>query len=297
MAYYRLLLGVVGFVVFGMSHPLAFGRFVNHENDPDLALAMRYDAETNGGDRAIANRELAEQHYLAYLEKTTDPDRRAHIYVQLGVLYCTNFDVQNGEEADFAKGTAYMREAIRIAPDRVGVSMIRARLNLCTPLQNAEERVQQRLESYRWLSALDAPTVEANWLPTAPGEPPSPHEIRSVLDTIDHVKSATVTNILGDARRTADPTPILQSIATEFAGTELGTAAVQLLGISAPPLARTPVVPEHTAGTGMAGPPPLPSATDGNPISRVVFLTGGAAAALFVAVALVVYGRRRAEPR
>ena len=77
--------------------------FRNYEKDPDLEAAFAFDSELNGGDRKIADRAKAEEHYLRFLSRSRDSAQRARTYVQLGVLYATNYHREKGEEPDFAK--------------------------------------------------------------------------------------------------------------------------------------------------------------------------------------------------
>ena len=61
----------------------------NYNNNPDLAKAMEFDLEMNGGDIKKADRSKAEFHYLRYLEEIQDPNesfQRARVYCQLGAM-------------------------------------------------------------------------------------------------------------------------------------------------------------------------------------------------------------------
>lgn len=192
----RQRLGVLGFITMlsiGMS---AAGQIANYDGDPDLATAISHDLELNGGEYAMASQQLAAKHYLLYLERAQDPDQRARVYVQLGALFSTNWIHDAGEQPDYEKARRYFEEALRLAPDKVGAPMIRARLARATPLQNTEERIAIRLAALDWISTLDEARIRAQWLPLRPGEPPTDLQIRQFQRLLENVVSAETENIL-----------------------------------------------------------------------------------------------------
>lgn len=208
--------------------PARASDLVNYENDPDLAAAMGYDSEMNGGNRQVASQHLAEQHYLVYLQRAQSADQRARVYVQLGVLFSTNWHKEAGEKPDYFKARTYFQEALNCAPDRVGIPMIQARLGMATPLQSREERLSLRLETYRWLNSVDVQQARAHWLRSKPNEVPSDNDVAAEVGVLRNVQLAEQDNIIDEARKSQDPFRSLQKVSDAFPGTDLGNAAAQL---------------------------------------------------------------------
>jgi len=208
----------------------AWSMLRNYDNDPDLAAAMRYDSEVNkGATREGASQSLAEKHYLAYLTRAKDPDQRARVYVQLGVLFSTNWNKEAGESPDYAKAREYFQHALREAPESVGCPMLRARLGLATPLQTAEECLAIRLDAYRWIESIDEKKIAEKWLRSRPGEKPIDDHIRSEMEVLRNIQLAVISGIIGDARHTQDPDASLRKIADTFPNSKLSEAALEAL--------------------------------------------------------------------
>lgn len=237
-------------MIFGVAFGLSIGwaiaesrasdLLINYENDPDLAAAMEWDSECNGGDRTISSQQLAEKHYLAYLQRAKDADQIAFVYVQLGVLFNTNWHKEAGEKPDYAKARRYFTEALKVAPDRIGIPMIRARLGMVTPLQSAEERLEIRLEVYKWLESIDETSAKAHWFRSHPDEVPTDNDVRTMMGVLKNVRLSESDNILSGARAMKNPLQALQKVIDAFPGTELSEAAnakrQALLGKAAAPV-------------------------------------------------------------
>lgn len=220
---------------------LVEARILNYEKDPDLEKAMYYDSEQNGARRDIADRALAEKHYLAYLSRATDKAHRARVYVQLGVLYATNWHAEKGEEPDYPKARQYMRKALAELPNGISREMVRARSFLITPDQSAPERLDIRIDNYKWFSAFDDQAIRANWLhrrppPTKeqladlpPGfnmpTEPTPRQLSIFKRNLENFRQAEDTNLIGDALRTKTPLKSLRRIVDELPGTKAAELA------------------------------------------------------------------------
>jgi len=187
---------------------ICLARLVNYEDDPDLKAAMQYDSEYNGGDRDLASQSLAEQHYLRYLQRCREPSQRAKVYVQLGVLFATNWHGDKGEQPDYEKSVEYMKKALEEEPERVGSETIRARCFLLTPLHTRQEAMELRCQNYEWLlgvqAALGGEAKPEILLPDVPGEPLAAHRIGALKSLAVNVVSSEGYNLAS----TADSFPI-----------------------------------------------------------------------------------------
>lgn len=218
---------------------ISFARLVNYENDPDLALAMKYDAEYNGGDLTIANQSLAEKNYLKYLEKCKESSQRAKVYCQLGVLFATNWYAQNGEKPDYEKSVMYMKKVLEEEPVRIGQETQRARAFLNTPLASREESMNLRMQHYEWLLKTKSTIESASpaseiWLPIVPGEPLSTDKIESFKSLYMDSLSVQASNLVGCADSYPDPIDKilnLQKIIDRFPNTDAAKEAVSRLSI------------------------------------------------------------------
>jgi hypothetical protein len=284
----------------------------NYENDPDLAAAIGYDSETNGGNRHIASQQLAEKHYLAYLQRARDPDQRARVYVQLGVLFSTNWHKEAGEKPDYQKARVYFQEAIRCAPNRVGIPMIRARLGMATPLQSREERLDLRIETYHWMNSIDPRQAHGQWLRSRPDRGPSDTEVSATIGVLRNVQLAEQDNILDEAQKSVDPLRSLQMVAVAFPGTDLANRANLLRqgllhGVMDPMIDRSMKEigndaaaikgeAEHSKlrGTSITGPiQAADSGTSGYSLIRVVVIATAVALAVVLGRSFYLVIRRR----
>lgn len=196
----------------------------NYENDPDLAEALRFDAENNHADPNVSSQGQAEKYYLAYLQRATDPDQRARVYVQLGVLFATNYDSKRGEKADFDKSKRYFSQALECAPERVGLPILWARLGMVNGYSR-EERLSRLLDVYRWMTSITSKEMKEKWLPSYPGDVPSDADIAVTMDIIAHVQESQEINILDDACRSSDPFRALQQVVDTLPDTDLAKRA------------------------------------------------------------------------
>jgi hypothetical protein len=204
---------------------------VNFENDADLGAALRFDSETNGGNRQISDQAMAEKSYLAYLERARDPDQRTRVYVQLGVLFSTNWHKEAGEKPDYEKARRYFQNALRAAPDRIGIPMIRARLGMATPLQKPEVRLTIRLETYKWLSSVDEQQLRNHWLKSHPTEIPNEDQIKSTLGIVKNVILAENDNIFDEAKKSGNRSEALQRIIATIPNTDLAKSASTMYAV------------------------------------------------------------------
>jgi beta-lactamase regulating signal transducer with metallopeptidase domain len=168
---------------------------VNHMHDPDLAKAMVYDSEMTGGVHLQNGQALAERHYLAALGRITDPAIRARIYVQLGVLFGTNYHPELGEKADYARCAEYMRKALAEEPTRISSDMLRARLMQISSLPSREEKIRFRRENLQYLRSLTRDRVRRDWLPAVPGQTPSDDQLDTFLNLLEHIIEAETENL------------------------------------------------------------------------------------------------------
>jgi hypothetical protein len=223
------------------------------EQDHDLSYAMIYDGELNGGNAhdRLEDRQKAEAHYLAYLQRGTNSASRARAYAQLGALFSTNYDRKKGEEPDYEKAVKYFRLALQEEPERVDWATIRARCSQVTPLLSRSEKLAQRLKTYRWLQTLDDAAVRSLLMPIRPPVHVGPESkqrsgfvaelmrkeelsvierhYRFILNLLQSAKQAEITNITGDAVGLPNPVAALNQIIAEHPGTPLAKAAQEKL--------------------------------------------------------------------
>ena len=166
----------------------SFDGILNRDNDPDLAKALAFDSECNEGAKHVPDAQsLAEKHYLAYLGRATDSALRARVYVQLGVLFATNYHPEFGEKPDYAKSVAFMNKALAEEPKRIGWATVRARLFRVTPSQSRDEQHRLRAANLEWLRSIDGRTLRERWLPVTPGQGPDDEQVRSFLSNLANV--------------------------------------------------------------------------------------------------------------
>ena len=205
----------------------------NYENDPDLAKAMRYDSEMNGGNRSIADQSQAEEHYLRYLAHAEDSGMRARVCVQLGVLFSTNWHAERGEKPDYEKARTYFEKALDEEPERVSRAMIRARLGMATPLQSPEERTRIRIEAYKWLETITELTeteLEKLWIPVTPGHTlQEDRYMRAFQPLVKNVMLSEVENLVHEASLTANVVGSLNEIIESLPDSGPADRASQLI--------------------------------------------------------------------
>jgi hypothetical protein len=188
-------------------------------NDPDLKQALKYDAEMNSGQ--VGSQKLAEKHYLAYLENEDDPARRSWVYCQLGVLFSTNYSPERNEKADFAKADKYFKQAIKLQPEQVSRSLLRARFNMITSLYSADERLKLQIEAYKWLdsvNALNADQLNERWSYGiyTPQENLTDLHLTSFRSLFKNISEAEANNLFHTATLTNDPLASFKLIVQEL---------------------------------------------------------------------------------
>jgi hypothetical protein len=237
-------------IVSGLSlfvTPVHAVRIRNFRDDPDLAKAREYDRELTS-DRTQASQDLAEKHYLAYLERETESFQRARVYAQLGAIFTNAVDIEAGEKRDIDKGRAYFRKVLEEEPYRIGRCTLQARLNLVGAEPNRINKVQAQMACYKLLMSLDESTVRSRWLPVTPEEQdqgPSGREVEWMLNKIQGHKATAAYNLvsLAASRSTPNRNQGLREIIEEFPGTEaadLAQKALARLDPSVQPPVQTP---------------------------------------------------------
>jgi tetratricopeptide (TPR) repeat protein len=166
------------------SEPL----IVNYDHNPNLQKAMEYDltldntvflkpdgsldAELYQSYVARASRDLAERHYLAYLEEVKEPFQRARVYAKLSDLYSGNVRQEvapHPTAQDMEKALEYCRKALAEAPDAVSLATIHIR-GKATMLPDQEKGFRALEDHYQWLLSLNEQQIVDRWLPLRPGD-------------------------------------------------------------------------------------------------------------------------------
>jgi len=161
---------------------------VNYDNDPNLENAKQYDLtidplrflradgtfdrESYEAYTAKANRELAETHYLLYLQDVNDSFQRAAVYARLGEIFSGIADPRVAPTLDRNKARIYFRKTLEAEPQRIGMATLQARGFFATDPNTDEERFASYMDYYQWLLSIDEKQLKENWLPT---RPPLPH--------------------------------------------------------------------------------------------------------------------------
>lgn len=192
--------------------------------DPDLRVARMHDSEWNGGVHLRGAQAKAEKYYLAYLERSESSAERCRIFSQLGVLFCTNYHREFGEEPDYPKARMYFAKALQEEPARIGKSTINARLGAITPDMSDEEIFARRMENYRWLSSWTEESARANWLPLDYQIGREDHYFPSFLRLLENLKSSHVANLTEGANDDR-----LNRVIQELPGTPAAAAAREKL--------------------------------------------------------------------
>lgn len=171
---FKLVIFLSGiFVCLFVSH--CFSGVINYKNDPDLAEALKYDFEMNGGKSEVADRALAEKYYFEYLKKNPDIEsyQKAGIYAQLGALYTVAMNPLLNEKRDLEKARIYFEKVLEYEPKRIGYTTLRAR-NMLIALRTKSvgfDRLKAGIEYYEFidnLSKLDKESLKKLWLPKKP---------------------------------------------------------------------------------------------------------------------------------
>ena len=196
------------------------GQVINYENDPDLAKALEYDLELNGGDLEKGNRALAEEYYLAYLKKATDSFQKARVYAQLGALYANAINPKLGEKPDYEKSIMYFEKVLEMEPERIGRPTICARMMRVSPLLSKKERFFARMDSYKWLRSFNDNNIKSLWLPLTPkNTEPTKNQLYKTAKIFAGLKKASETNMISDTKFLPDRELLLCKIIERFPST------------------------------------------------------------------------------
>lgn len=219
-------------VLIQATAPALSGRLiVNYDNNPNLRKAMEYDLTMDNNiflrpdgstDMGMyrsyvagASRELAEKHYLAYLEEVKEPWQRARVYAKLADLYSGNVRHEVAPDPtaeDREKALEYCRKALAEAPDAVGFATLHIR-GKATMLPNPEEGFRALEDYYQWLLSLDEQKITDHWLPRRPGDSrPGKAAVDGLLRFVDPYGDVVAYNMVDMAVRLgrakmARPTP------------------------------------------------------------------------------------------
>jgi len=142
---------------------------VNYNDHPDLAKAMQYDAETNGGNMNKADRGKAVHFYKRYLKDVNESFQKARVYCQLGAMHAVSFNEKKGEKRNLKKAREYYKKVIELEPNRIGRPTLVAR-NILTTLNHKPFYgwVKARTNFYNWLASIDDDSLKKNYLPLRP---------------------------------------------------------------------------------------------------------------------------------
>lgn len=177
----RVSVGIILSLV-GTSHASVI--VVNYDNHPDLKKAKEYDLTVDpksvrrpdgSFDRELydsyvakASRELAEQHYLAYLQDVDESFQRAAVYARLGDLFNGITSAHVATTLDRDKARTYYRKALEAEPERIGWATLHARGFFATDANTNEQRFASYMDYYEWLLSIDEKTLKEKGLPTRP---------------------------------------------------------------------------------------------------------------------------------
>jgi len=198
---------------------------VNYSNDADLAAALHYDnPPVESGERQ--NRDLAEQHYLAYLERCKESFQRAKIYYALAAMYSINLNRLRGETPDRNKAKDYYEKVLREEPERLGRVTVCARAQL---VAYSEDVLRARMDVYEWFQRVKNVDDEQQYLPARPGEKPHEADVAEARRLIAILPKAEALNMVSEAAGRADGKKLLEEIAARFPGTLAGDLAEKAL--------------------------------------------------------------------
>ncbi|QQE10645.1 hypothetical protein JD969_14200 [Planctomycetota bacterium] len=192
---------------------------VNYKGDPDLHKAMLHDAESTGGNRVLANRQLAEKYYLKYLERETDTAQRAYVYTQLGILYTTNIQTEKGEESNDEIAERYLKLAIKEEPERINMVMLRARNHQIGHSLSYDERFEKKLEIYKWLISFTKESIREKWMKPKGTSGPSDRKYNAFIRNFPGLVSTSMVNMVSSIGSTSEPEKNLQRIVDEVPNT------------------------------------------------------------------------------
>ena len=180
----------------------------NYNNNPDLAKAMEFDLEMNGGDIKKADRSKAEFHYLRYLEEIQDPNesfQRARVYCQLGAMYAVSFNREKDEEMDIDKAREYYKKVLDNEPSRIDRPTIMARMAFIgsEDPKSMMVRIKDRVEFFKWIASFDDNKIRKLLLPlTTNPKDQSAHtttQMIGIKNAIESLKEVEISNSIGDA--------------------------------------------------------------------------------------------------
>ncbi len=194
--------------------------------DPDLLKAIEYDDELNS--TGLGNQQLAEKHYLQYLEREEDPFRRAWAYTHLGLLFGTNINLSRGEKPDYPKSQEYFTHAIKLQPDLVNGTMLRARLGMAVPMKDRQKLFEVAIEGYEWMKKCRGADMRSKWRPVFyPRKAKSVHEAEwKVFHSLyEEVWEVEGWNLVHTALLTKNRLHNVRRIKKEFPNTPAGKAA------------------------------------------------------------------------
>jgi len=214
-----------------MVQPVRHAWLTHYGYDSDLAAALVYDSEMNGGDLDRADRSKAESHYLAYLERVTDSALKARIYAQLGALYAVAINPRRGEKPDLDKAKYYFRKVLELEPERLDRATVVARTQLASMSEPGEERLGAWMDFYEWTESVGEQNLKDRWLPSRPGVPvPSERELTGLLVLWRGVRGGAETNMVAEAKDIMPvPEEALRRIIRAFPGTHAETLAKEAL--------------------------------------------------------------------
>jgi hypothetical protein len=203
---------------------------LNYDRDPDLAAALEYDrGETT--DPSKADRDLAEQYYLKYLEKDLPSFQKARVYQRLGGLFTVESDPPRGIMPDREKGAGYLAKALELEPNRIDMATIRARTLLASSgLLSREEYLRKGLDLYDWLLSVDDARLRTLWLPIEPNQTAiHPTALQSLQNTVPMARHTTAVNAIDAAAHMPDREARLAAIIQRFPKTEIADLAQRRL--------------------------------------------------------------------
>lgn len=199
----------------------------NYDNDPIMSKAMEYDLGENHHDYEKADRAMAEKYYLEYLKNVQESFQKARVYIRLGALYATGFDVRKGEKADYDKARYYFRKALELEPERIDYTTIQARTMLASMEQAGRARIEARLNVYEWLLSVNEEKILKDWLPLTPdNNSPTSLQMKK-LDVRYNLLSNLETNMLSEIKHLPDAEAegLLLEIVDRFADRNLEKVA------------------------------------------------------------------------
>lgn len=140
---------------------LSFAEIANFEGDPDLKIALNADPAL-ATDRLVANRSVAEQAYIRYLDRSDNPGQRAKVYFNLGHMYSAGARPHLNEPLDIPKAKEYLEACIKESPTGICRETLWARTMLVSIAPTMEARVEQELAVYKFINTIDEQYLQKN---------------------------------------------------------------------------------------------------------------------------------------